>query len=50
MSKTYSFQEASQRAWMYFENALAVYARLLFYKTSITGVQALTLMVGTFDF
>lgn len=33
---------------MYFENALAVYARLLFFKTSITGVQVLTLMVGVF--
>jgi hypothetical protein len=39
------FEEAARHAWGYFENALSVYARLLFYKTSITGVQVLTLMV-----
>ncbi|PIB02544.1 hypothetical protein CB0940_00175 [Cercospora beticola] len=44
LSKSRLFKEASQQAWLYFENALAVYARLLFYKTSIMGVQALTLM------
>jgi hypothetical protein len=43
-SQSCSFQEASRRAWLYFENALAVYARLLFYKTSVTGVQVLTMM------
>jgi hypothetical protein len=44
-AKTCTFEETSRRAWLYFENALAVYARLLFYKTSVTGVQVLTLMV-----
>ncbi|KAK4623535.1 ABC-transporter-regulating transcription factor [Fulvia fulva] len=44
LSKNCSFKDASQQAWLYFENALAVYARLLFYKTSIMGVQVLTLM------
>jgi hypothetical protein len=44
--KSRSFQEAAKQAWAYFENALFVYARLLFFKTSITGVQALTLMVS----
>jgi hypothetical protein len=45
LCKSKSFQEAARHAWGYFENALSVYARLLFYKTSITGVQVLTLMV-----
>ncbi|KAK5739936.1 hypothetical protein LTR17_005032 [Elasticomyces elasticus] len=44
LSKSCSFQEASQKSWVYFEDALTVYARLLFFKTSITGVQVLTLM------
>ncbi|KAK3678483.1 hypothetical protein LTR78_001780 [Recurvomyces mirabilis] len=44
MSKTRPFHEAAQHAWHYFENALSVYARLLFFKTSIAGVQVLTLM------
>jgi hypothetical protein len=46
MCKSKSFQEAAKHAWGYFENALSVYARLLFFKTSITGVQVLTLMVS----
>ena len=45
LSQSASFQVASQQAWAYFENALSVYTKLLFYKTSIVGVQALTLMV-----
>jgi hypothetical protein len=45
MCRSRSFQEAAKHAWGYFENALSVYARLLFFKTSITGVQVLTLMV-----
>ncbi|KAF2214723.1 hypothetical protein CERZMDRAFT_95115 [Cercospora zeae-maydis SCOH1-5] len=44
LSKSRPFTEACQQAWIYFENALRVYARLLFYKTSIMGVQVLTLM------
>ncbi|KAM3418752.1 hypothetical protein BST61_g4726 [Cercospora zeina] len=44
LSKSRPFTEACQQAWMYFEDVLRVYARLLFYKTSITGVQVLTLM------
>lgn len=47
--KSKSFQEAVNQAWGYFENALSVYARLLFFKTSITGVQVLTLMVSIFQ-
>jgi hypothetical protein len=46
MCKSNSFREAAKRAWRYFENALSVYARLLFFKTSIVGVQVLTLMVS----
>jgi hypothetical protein len=47
MCKSQPFQKAAKHAWGYFENALSVYARLLFFKTSITGVQVLTLMVGS---
>jgi hypothetical protein len=46
MCKSSSFHEAAKQAWGYFENALSVYARLLFFKTSIIGVQVLTLMVS----
>jgi hypothetical protein len=46
MCKSQSFQKAAKHAWRYFENALSVYARLLFFRTSITGVQVLTLMVS----
>ena len=46
MCKSTSFKDATKHAWGYFENALSVYARLLFFKTSITGVQVLTLMVS----
>ena len=45
LSKSATFRVASERAWAYFENALSVYTKLLFYKTSIVGVQALTIMV-----
>ncbi|KAK5162732.1 uncharacterized protein LTR77_011215 [Saxophila tyrrhenica] len=44
LSKSQTFRKASKQAWRYFETALAVYARLIFLKTSIMGVQALTLM------
>ena len=47
LSRSKSLLEASKLAWRFFENALSVYARLLFFRTSVIGVQALTLMVRT---
>ncbi|OAL39604.1 hypothetical protein AYO20_01001 [Fonsecaea nubica] len=44
LSKTSTFQEANQSAWGYFENALSVQTEMLYFRTSIVGVQALTLM------
>ncbi|KIW27762.1 uncharacterized protein PV07_07470 [Cladophialophora immunda] len=44
LSKCSSFQEANQSAWGYFENALSVHTEMLYFRTSIVGVQALTLM------
>lgn len=45
LARSRPFSEATQQAWKYFENALSVYAKLLFFKTSTLGVQTLTLMV-----
>ncbi|OQU99347.1 Fungal specific transcription factor domain-containing protein [Cladophialophora immunda] len=44
LSKTESFREANETGWRYFENALSVYTNILFYQTSIVGVQALVVM------
>ncbi|KAK5064847.1 hypothetical protein LTR84_000681 [Exophiala bonariae] len=44
LSETQSFQEANRVAWTYFENALAFYAQILLFRTSLTSVQALTVM------
>jgi hypothetical protein len=47
LSETQSFHEANRVAWTYFENALAFYAQILLFRTSLTSVQALTVMVST---
>jgi len=39
------FEEAQERGWRYFENALSVQAQLLYGQTEITAVQALIAMV-----
>lgn len=39
------YTEAHRESWGYFENALSVHAELLYFRTSVMGVQALTLMV-----
>ncbi|KAI1616602.1 fungal-specific transcription factor domain-containing protein [Exophiala viscosa] len=44
LSKCSSFKEATQSAWDWFENALSVHTEVLYFRTSIVGVQALTLM------
>jgi hypothetical protein len=45
LSKYKPFSEANQMAWGWFENALAVHTEILYFRTSILGVQVLTLMV-----
>ena len=45
LSETRSFHEANRVAWTYFENALALHTETLLFKTSLTSVQALTVMV-----
>ncbi|EXJ79926.1 hypothetical protein A1O3_08211 [Capronia epimyces CBS 606.96] len=44
LSKTKTFLEANQTAWGWFENALAAHTEILYFRTSILGVQALTVM------
>lgn len=46
LSKSRSFHEANKLAWRFFENALSAHTEILYFRTSIVGVQALTLMVG----
>jgi hypothetical protein len=45
LAKTKSFRQANQLAWRWFENALSVHTEILYFRTSLIGVQALTLMV-----
>lgn len=45
LSETRSVHEANRVAWTYFENALALHTQILLFKTSLVGVQALTVMV-----
>lgn len=48
-SKTESYLEACEASWGYFENALSVYADLLFLESSMVAMQALVLMVTSRD-
>ncbi|KAK4939633.1 hypothetical protein LTR10_020133 [Elasticomyces elasticus] len=45
LAKCSSFRDATQSAWVWFENALSVHTEVLYFRTSIVGVQALTLML-----
>ena len=45
LAKHKSFAEANQSAWQLFENALSAHTEILYSRTSLMGVQALTLMV-----
>ncbi|KAK5199661.1 hypothetical protein LTR92_000202 [Exophiala xenobiotica] len=45
LAKTKSFRQANQLAWRWFENALSVHTEILYFRTSLIGVQALTLML-----
>ncbi|KAJ9494771.1 hypothetical protein H2202_009672 [Exophiala xenobiotica] len=38
------YTEAHRESWSYFDNALSVHAELLYFRSSVMGVQALTLM------
>ncbi|KAK5102748.1 hypothetical protein LTS08_003548 [Lithohypha guttulata] len=44
LSESLSFHEANNTAWSYFENALALLAGTILFQTSITSIQALTVM------
>ena len=44
-----SFAEICQRSWSLFENALSVQLDITYSRSSLRGVQALTLMVHTPD-
>lgn len=44
--ETQTFHQANQTAWRYFENALTSHTQTLLFKTSLTSVQALTVMAG----
>lgn len=45
MSKHSTLRDCNQVAWGYFENALSVHTEVLYFRTSMVGIQALTLMV-----
>ncbi|EXJ69162.1 uncharacterized protein A1O5_08097 [Cladophialophora psammophila CBS 110553] len=49
LAKTTTFREACQISWGWFENALSVHTEILYFKTSILGLQALTLMAYFVD-
>ncbi len=46
LAKKAGFLEAYEKSWRYFENALSVQTELLYYRTGILAVQALTVMVS----
>ncbi|KIV79886.1 hypothetical protein PV11_07427 [Exophiala sideris] len=43
-SRDKGYTEAHQDSWSYFENALSVHAELLYFRSSVMSVQALTMM------
>lgn len=45
LAKTTNFREASQVAWNYFSNALSAQTEMIYFQTSLTAIQALTVMV-----
>lgn len=45
LSKRCTFREAYQAGWSFFENALSVHTELLYFRTSLLAVEALTVMV-----
>lgn len=45
LSKETTYTKAQEESWSYFENALSVHSELLCFRTSVMGVQSLTLMV-----
>lgn len=46
MSRSNSLKDCNRDAWGYFENALSVHTEVLYFRTSMVGIQALTLMVS----
>lgn len=46
LSKESTYQDANRTAWEFFENAMSVHTEIVYYRTSLIGVQALTVMVG----
>lgn len=45
LAKRRTFREVYRTAWGYFENALSVHTELLYFRSSLLAVQALTVMV-----
>lgn len=45
VSRKGTFRQAFQTAWLFFSNCLAVHTQLLYFRTSLLAVQALTVMV-----
>lgn len=46
LSRTSSFQVASEVSWAFFGNAFSVHSELAYFKSSLMGIQALTVMVS----
>jgi hypothetical protein len=45
LSKRMGFRDAYQASWGWFENALSAHTEILYFQTSLIGVQALAVMV-----
>lgn len=45
LSRYKNIQETNQEAWKWFANALSVHTEILYFQSTMVGVQALTLMV-----
>ncbi|EXJ68312.1 uncharacterized protein A1O5_08927 [Cladophialophora psammophila CBS 110553] len=46
LSRTESFSKAKREAWRYFQNALSMNVQLLYLRTSLMSVQAMTIMTA----
>lgn len=49
VNRSMGFQAAQEQAWPFFENALSVQSQVLYWQTTVIGVQAFAVMVGTLN-
>lgn len=46
LARTLGFCRAQEDSWPFFENALSVHTQIIYWQTTVIGVQALAVMVG----